>query len=283
MLKSLDINRRLWFSSEVGQAQRTEGTCGADPNRATPVRPAGAGAACSVATTEVHRFNPPGLLWRVHAARKEAVRLAQRRLVVSDIHGESQRLAKVLALAHYDPAADRLFLLGDYIDRGPDSRGTLEIVEELVSRGAVALLGNHDLMMVSTYHDAGNLPLWLYNGGYTTLAEFGGVIPARWVRFLEGLPTHHEEPDCIMVHAGLVPGVPLDEQSDQDKVWIREPFLSQYRGKLVYFGHTPTCLLHGEERWEPWYGEDKVGIDTGAVYGGVLTLLDIDSGQMWTA
>lgn len=209
--------------------------------------------------------------------------MAPRRLVVSDIHGEGRRLLQVLEAARYDPSTDRLFLLGDYIDRGSDSEGTLEIVEHLVQRGAVALLGNHDLMLVSTYYDPGNLQLWLFNGGYTTLAEFGGVIPERWVRFLERLPTHHEEPDCIMVHAGLAPGLPLSQQSDRDKVWIREPFLSQYRGKRVYFGHTPTCLLHGEERWEPWYGEDKVGIDTGAVYGGVLTLLDIDSGQTWTA
>jgi len=186
-------------------------------------------------------------------------------------------------MANYDSSTDRLFLLGDYVDRGSDSTGTLKVVEKLVRNGAVALLGNHDLMMINSYYNEDNLLLWLCNGGHTTLEEFGGIIPEYWVRFLERLPTHHEEPDCIMVHAGLRPGLPLDEQSDQDKVWIREPFLSQYRGKLVYFGHTPTCLLYGEDRWEPWYGEDKVGIDTGAVYGGVLTLLDIDSGQVWTA
>lgn len=209
--------------------------------------------------------------------------MAGRRLVVSDIHGESQRLLHVLELADYNPSTDRLFLLGDYIDRGPDSAGTLEIVERLVDQGAIALRGNHDAMMVSAYHDERNLGLWLYNGGYTTLEEFGGVVPERWVRFLEQLPTHHEEPDCIMVHAGLYPGLPLDEQTEQIKLWIREPFLSQYRGKLVYFGHTPTALLYRKKVWKPWRGKDKVGIDTGAVYGGVLTLLDIDTHQTWTA
>lgn len=209
--------------------------------------------------------------------------MAGRRLVVSDIHGHGERLLAVLAKANYDPTNDRLFLLGDYIDRGPDSVGTLRIVRNLAEKGAVVLPGNHEDMMVRAYRDPNQMDLWMHNGGYTTLMEFGGEIPHEWVEFVLSLPKQHEEPDCILVHAGLFPGLPLEEQSDSDKLWIRGPFLANYRGKRVIFGHTPTRHLRPDKRWEPWYGEDKLGIDTGAAFGGVLTLLDIDTNETWTA
>lgn len=206
-----------------------------------------------------------------------------RRLIVSDIHGEGHRLVRVLREAGYEPGIDRLFLLGDYIDRGTDSRVTVEIVRGLVKDGAVALMGNHDFMPIEASRDKRALAFWLQaNGGRSTIDSYGGKMPPDDVlEWLDNLPLYHEEPDCILVHAGLRPEVPLSEQDPNDLRWIRDEFHYGYLGKHVYFGHTPTWNLH--EKWEVWEGPDKTGIDTGAAYSGLLTLLDIDSKQIWTA
>jgi serine/threonine protein phosphatase 1 len=207
-----------------------------------------------------------------------------RRLVVSDIHGEGHRLVQALAKAGYAPGVDRLFLLGDYIDRGTDSKATVDIVRALVKDGAVALKGNHDAMPVQASMDPGSYTFWVrHNGGDTTVRDFGGLPPHDVLAWLNELPLYYEEPDCILVHAGILPGYPLDKQGEDVLCWIRGDFHQRYRGKKVFFGHTPTPHLHREMRWEPWYGEDKVGIDTGAAYGGNLTLMNIDSGETWVA
>lgn len=205
-----------------------------------------------------------------------------RRLVVSDVHGEWMRLAQALRQAGYRPDQDRLFLLGDYIDRGSDSRGTVTFVKRLVAGGAVALRGNHDVMPGIVARDPSRLAWWINNGGDTTMRDYDGMLPPDDViEWLEHLPLYHEEPDCILVHAGLAPGVPLDQQAERTLLWAREEFYRTYRGKLVVFGHTPTILLH--ERKEPWAYGDLLGIDTGAIWGGPLTLLDLDSRETWMA
>jgi len=208
-----------------------------------------------------------------------------RRLVVSDIHGEGHRLVKVLDKAGYEPKTDRLFLLGDYIDRGTDAKRTVELVQALVRDGAVALKGNHDAMPSQAIGNPAAVALWCcLNGGEETIASYGGFPPEEVLQWLESLPLYHEEPDCLLVHAGILPGVPLEQQKPNDLLWIREEFYHNYRGeKLIIFGHTPTPYLHGEIRWEPWFGPNMIGIDTGAAYGGVLTLMDIDTRQIWTA
>lgn len=213
-----------------------------------------------------------------------------RRLAVADIHSEGHRLLQILDMAHYKPESDRLFLLGDYMDRGADAASTIHLVMDLVDRGAKAVLGNHDAVMLAYLQgDASrhawmrewDRQVWMQQGGDKTMADFGGAIPDHVVNFLAGLPLYHEEPDCILVHAGLRPGVPLSEQTPDDLLWIRGEFHEGYRGKRVVFGHTPTHLLHGS--YEVWRGPDKIGIDTGAVWGGRLSLLDLDTHQTWWA
>jgi serine/threonine protein phosphatase 1 len=205
-----------------------------------------------------------------------------RRLVVSDIHGEGHRLVQVLSTAGYEPGADKLYLLGDYIDRGTDSRRTVEIVRSLVKGGALALKGNHDAMPKEAARDPISAMFWeQYNGGATTIRDFGGLPPKDVLEFLDGLPLYHEEPDYILVHAGIDPAASIAVQDERTLCWIRAEFHEHYRGKPVIFGHTPTWQLH--RRWVPWYGADKIGIDTGAVYGGPLTLVDLDSKATWVA
>lgn len=205
-----------------------------------------------------------------------------RRLAVSDIHGEGHRLLQVLEKAHYEPGSDRLFLLGDYIDRGTDSKRTVEIVRSL---DAVTLKGNHDdwLVQVLKHRDISVFD-WIKRGGWATLRDYGGWPPDDVIAWLDSLASYHEEPDCILVHAGLKPSVPLNEQSPHDLLWIRGKFLNGYRGKRVIFGHCPTSWITGDSNFRGiWHGPDKTGIDTGAAYGGPLTLLDIDSGETWIA
>lgn len=213
-----------------------------------------------------------------------------RRLAVSDIHGEGRRLVQVLAKAGYDPTHDRLFLLGDYIDRGSDVKFTVQLVMDLVKDGAVALKGNHDVMPMLSITDDTQKLLWVHrNGGDATIRSFGGIPPIEVINWLNTLPYYHEEEDVIFVHAGLFPGLPLEEQNPNNFLWIREVFYNNWRGpKRVIFGHTPTPYLWDgavpeRESYKPWYGISCVGIDTGAAYGGPLTLLDIDSGETWTA
>lgn len=123
--------------------------------------------------------------------------------------------------------------------------------------------------------------LWLINGGEPTVRSFGGTVPDWAFQFVSKLPLYHEEPDYILVHAGLKPGVPLQEQTEKDLLWVRDEFIHGYIGKTVVFGHTPVRLLH--DKWEPWFGDSKIGIDTGAVFGGCLTVLDLDTFETWTA
>lgn len=209
-----------------------------------------------------------------------------RRLAVSDIHGYASKLESVLQQAGYNPDRDRLFLLGDYIDRGPEIRRTVELCIGLQRQGAVALLGNHDCACMLSWKPE-MYEIWTRpgNGGDLTLSEYGGRVPRRVLRWFERLPLWHEEPDCILVHAGFRPGVQLLRQNPHDLLWIREEFWFGYRGKLVIFGHTPTNILHGKPA--PWYGLDKIGIDTGACYtdefGGCLTLFDLDTHDIWQA
>lgn len=97
-----------------------------------------------------------------------------RRLVVSDIHGEGHRLLQTLKDAEYEPGNDRLFLLGDYIDRGTDSKATVETVQRLVADGAIALRGNHDTMPGIVRNHPGELEWWYRNGGAATMHSYGG-------------------------------------------------------------------------------------------------------------
>lgn len=209
-----------------------------------------------------------------------------RRLVASDIHGEGHRLLQALEKADYKPGVDRLFLLGDYIDRGTDPRRTVEIVQELQKEGAVVLRGNHEAMALEAAKSQTAWRLWTeFNGGDVTVQSYGGELPQDVLGWFASLPLYHEEPDdVLLVHAGIRPGIPLEEQKEEDLLWIRGEFYHFYKGDwLVIFGHTPTPFLHGLDIFEPWFGYNMIGIDTAAAYGGVLTLLDIDTCTTWTA
>jgi serine/threonine protein phosphatase 1 len=180
-----------------------------------------------------------------------------------------------------DPETDTLVFIGDYIDRSPDGRGVVDYILKLkkTHAGVVCLCGNHELMLMN-FLEGVEEDLYLANGGRMTLAAYGinrqdtpgerrSKIPkAHWLFFKSLLP-YYETEQYIFVHAGMMPGFPLCMQSFDDLIWIRNEFIdSDYDfGKRVVFGHTHLP--------EPLVLPNKIGIDTGAVYGGKLTCVEL--------
>lgn len=204
-----------------------------------------------------------------------------RLLAIGDIHGCRLALRSLLALLS-PTRCDRIVFLGDYIDRGPDPRGvidTLLAVRRRVMR-CTFLMGNHERMLLDVL-EGRNLPLYLANGGLVTLLAYmteGQLrLPASHRRFLHSLQRFHVTGSHIFVHAGLRPGCPLRQQTEEDLLWIRDEFLASDAdwGKTVVFGHTPMR--------KPLLRPRRIGLDTGAVYGGALTACDLQTRRCWQA
>ncbi len=198
-------------------------------------------------------------------------------LAVGDLHARYDLLQKVLdELTPGLPEPLRLVFLGDYIDRGPQARQVMERLLDLARRrpDTVFLLGNHERMLLDAL-EGHRVPLFLNNGGRETLASYGlsperiADLPAAHLAFIRAMPLFHQTEDYIFVHAGLRPGLPLEQQDEADLLWIRHEFIHSGAdfGKTVIFGHTPQD--------QPLVKPGRIGIDTGAVYGNHLTCLEL--------
>ncbi|RXZ80863.1 serine/threonine protein phosphatase [Paenibacillaceae bacterium] len=188
-------------------------------------------------------------------------------LAVSDIHGYSFLLERLLHFAGYNSAEDHLYLLGDYVNKGPDSKGTLQLVERLCREGAIALQGNNERK-------------WLLEMPVDAVS--GSVEAARCRSMIACLPLWAKHGRYLFVHAGLRPGVGLKEQSAEDLTNIREEFHQSpaMKGITVVFGHTSTFRF-GTSPDCVWQGEGKLGIDTGAGHGRYLSLIDLTGNWQW--
>ena len=203
---------------------------------------------------------------------------------VGDVHGCADRLAALHDAIRVDlerrPMPAVVVHLGDLIDRGTDSAGCIRMVRALALPGArvVNLMGNHEAMLLDALDDARWAPHWLANGGDKALRSWGvdpasppatwrAALPADDMAFIAGLALSHREGPYLFVHAGLRPGVPLAEQSREDMLWVRRPFLvydgAWEDGVVVVHGHTPARA--------PERRANRIGLDTGAVVGGILT------------
>jgi serine/threonine protein phosphatase 1 len=200
---------------------------------------------------------------------------------LGDIHGCREKLHALLKRVRIDFQNDILIFLGDYIDRGRYSR---EVVEDILQlrqdkKNVICLLGNHEQMFLN-YLDGVEEDLFLHNGGAFTLASYGistadnlmqrkKQVPYKHRQFFESLLPYYEAVQYIFVHAGLEPGISLKSQETETMIWIRHEFIDTdyHFGKTVIFGHTPMT--------EPLITDNKIGIDTGAVYGGKLTCLEL--------
>lgn len=210
----------------------------------------------------------------------------ERIFAIGDIHGCYEPLVRLLGRIPIDWARDRLVFMGDYIDRGPQSFEVVQHLIELQERqpGAVFLKGNHE-QMLADYLSGRDRMTYLYNGGQQTLDSYlrHASVPGRYpipdahLRFFESLRLMFETEHYIFVHAGLRQGLPLERQREEDLLWIREDFIDSRHtfGKRVVFGHTPF----EEPRVEP----NKIGIDTGAVYGNKLTCLQLPEEEFYFA
>jgi serine/threonine protein phosphatase 1 len=219
---------------------------------------------------------------------------------VGDVHGRLDLLESLSDLIEQDAAgreAERrtLVFLGDYVDRGPDSRGVVERLISGVPHGFDAhfLKGNHEAILLDFLEDSWRLEHWLMNGGDATMRSYGvdterlaqqgaaaeawrqafaDALPGTHLRFFRSLQLSVTFGDYLFVHAGLRPGVPLAAQSEADLVWIRGPFLNHAEpfDKIVVHGHTPGP--------QPVTRQNRIGIDTGAVFTGRLTALRLEGG-----
>ena len=206
----------------------------------------------------------------------------QRFFSIGDIHGCLDKLMALMGLINVDWADDTVVFMGDYIDRGPDPKQVVDYVMGLREKHerVVCLRGNHEAMFLN-YLDRREEEIFLCNGGRDTLRSYGilpdaadrkAKLPPKHLEFFRALLPFYETEKYLFVHDGERPGIPMKLQDPHDLIWIRHEFFMSAHGmkKIVVFGHTPF-------RAEPFVGENMIGIDTGAVYGGTLTCLELPS------
>jgi serine/threonine protein phosphatase 1 len=212
--------------------------------------------------------------------------------VVGDIHGRADLLEHMLCLLErsaiqHNAVKPSVVFLGDYIDRGPDSKKVIELlINGLPKFEKIFLRGNHEELLQSFLHlntmDSQNLTYWIKRGGSETLESYGVKgdynklpkviaslkenIPFQHYDFFQNLKSMHETSSSLFVHAGFNPAYDLDHQNATDMAWIRKPFLESEKdwGKFVYHGHTPSSF-------GPDVKKHRMNIDTGAAWTGILT------------
>lgn len=221
---------------------------------------------------------------------------------IGDVHGRRDLLEVLFDKIASDMAGREsretvLVLLGDVIDKGPDSRGVVDLLLKPLPFPArlICLKGNHeDTLVRGLRGETYLLTQWLKQGGLACARSYGvdaslvdtqlleviehnlaAAIPRAHLRFLESLADTVRFGDYLLVHAGLRPGVPLKDQTVEDLRWIRKPFLDSKadHGLMVVHGHSVT--LEVEQR------PNRIGIDTGAYTSGVLTALCLEDDQRW--
>jgi serine/threonine protein phosphatase 1 len=209
----------------------------------------------------------------------------ERIFAIGDIHGCFDKLVALMDIIDVDLEKDTLVFIGDYIDRGPQSKEVVDYLMDLSGQAGkvVFLKGNHELML-EEYLNGTNQFGFLANGGLATLDSYsnGGSpdennpIPTTHLDFFRDLRMYYETDQYIFVHAGLKENVPLEEQNEWDMLWIREEFIySDFDfGKRVIFGHTPFQ--------KPIVLDNKIGIDTGAVYGNKLTCVELPAEKFYS-
>lgn len=226
------------------------------------------------------------------ASTPEGMRL----YAIGDVHGVHALMAALHArimeeILHDRPDDWRIVYLGDYVDRGPASRGVLEQLVRLTESDprVIVLAGNHDIGFLDFLEDPSPFGLFAMNGGFETALSYGVEIdftseaatrrghgelvarmPQRHKAFLAALPFSAGFGDFFFCHAGIRPGVPLEAQSPDDLTWIRRAFLDHegLHPKLVVHGHTPVDA--------PEIRANRVNLDTGAWRTGRLTALRME-------
>ncbi len=234
-------------------------------------------------------FKKSGQALHQNAAVPEGKRI----YAVGDIHGRNDMLEELMRRISDDLAGapgGQLIFLGDYVDRGGDSRGVIDRLLDLQKTwpDTVFLKGNHEEIMLEFLAEPEDLPHWLDWGGEETLESYGvdpiggvkadlaqqwfAAAPKSHLNFLKSLKLTHIEGDYLFVHAGVRPGAPLEDQTAADLLWIRKRFHNatpeERPDYVVVHGHTPVSKPE-DAGW-------RIGVDTGACYGGMLTAVVLE-------
>jgi serine/threonine protein phosphatase 1 len=198
-----------------------------------------------------------------------------RSFAITDIHGCSNTFKALVEEVIGLTKSDKLYLLGDYIDRGPDSKGVLDYIMLLSENGyqVFAIKGNHEEMLIDAYESERNAEIWLFNGGEATLKSFNvsfiEEIPEVYIHFLRSLPSYIETDAFIMVHAGLNFNIPFPLEDEEAMFWLRnfEVDIKKTQGRGVIHGHTPVSLLKIQESIRLYPVNHKINLDNGCVFG----------------
>lgn len=234
------------------------------------------------------------------AKPRAAVPEGQRVYAVGDIHGRRDLFEQLIARIEADDAArsaaeTTIILLGDLIDRGPDSAGVVDAARSWAERRRVrAIAGNHEEMLLKSFGQLETLRHYLRYGGRETVLSYPisrslyermshqelqaflpELIPAEHIAYFEGMEDRIAIGDYLFVHAGIRPGIPIEDQKVSDTRWIRETFIDDSRdhGVVVVHGHT----ISGQVEEKP----NRIGIDTGAFMSGRLTALGLEGTARW--
>jgi len=237
---------------------------------------------------------------RGNALPLPAVPQGERVYAIGDVHGRRDLFEDLIGLIEADdaargPAETTIVLLGDLIDRGPDSAGVLDAAMALGQRRALTVIaGNHEEMLLAGFERREVLRAYITYGGRETLLSYGldresyntanldelqgmlpALVPERHLAFIRDMENHAQIGDYLFVHAGIRPGVDLELQRLSDLRWIRREFLEDKRdhGMVVIHGHTITDAV--DER------PNRIGIDTGAYASGVLTAIGLEGTARW--
>jgi serine/threonine protein phosphatase 1 len=223
---------------------------------------------------------------------------------IGDVHGENRKLAwlheAILERIAFEKCPATIVHLGDYVDRGPDSRGVVERIMALEKRFAkdeeikvVSLMGNHEQMMVDSYDVAGDIGIWWSQGGAESADSYAGgsglggpdwrdTIPKAHIKWLRGLPSLLFDPErrLCFVHAGIDPNrfpncpamIRLWTRSERFFDYNRWPAREELRNLMVIHGHTPVSF-------EPEEFPHRINVDTGSCFGGPLTAVMLKEGE----
>ncbi|MCB2059860.1 MAG: metallophosphoesterase family protein [Novosphingobium sp.] len=229
-----------------------------------------------------------------------AIPAGERVYAIGDIHGRLDLITAIAEAIEEDdrsrgPAKTKIVLLGDLIDRGPDSAAVLHWARDWQERRNVRILaGNHEEMFLQSFAKSESLRHFLRFGGYETVLSYPvdrrallnadleaaqqlmrEAVPETELEFIRSFENLVVIGDYLFVHAGIKPGAPLDEQRTSDLRWIREPFLSHGgdHGYIVVHGHSISE--------KPDFRSNRIGIDTGAFMSGRLTALGLEGTERW--
>ena len=201
--------------------------------------------------------------------------------VIPDIHGRADLLDEALAriTLHARGVTGTIVALGDYVDKGPDSRGVIERL--LAGCGDnwlfVALKGNHDAMMVEALRNPARMDYWLQRGGDIALKSYGedaAAVPPDHIAWLDALRLIHADAHRVYVHAGVDPGVPLEQQKEETLLWKRYP-----KGYPDGFGGRHVVHGHDNNPAGPLLYEGRSNLDTAAWRSGRLVIGIFDDGK----